>query len=158
MQISNPALSQLVGSTLNRPQQPDRFPVRPVTIEGQIVDDEKKRTIQNLSEDNSDRSSTSQFALDNDDEQKGLIKPISNPNSIADAQGLEPQPNNPTLLNPSIQQSAAAYSTETNEQGFPFANRRSFNGLAGPSLIIQSYLNNAPSSQTGEPNNIDVFV
>ena len=59
MQISNPSLSQFIGNTFNRSQQPDRFPVRPVTIEGQIVDSDKKKSSQELAQEESGNGSSS---------------------------------------------------------------------------------------------------
>ena len=157
MQITNPALSQSIGNSFNRPQQPDRYPVRPVTIEGQVVNDEENnRSAQSLSQDDPTKQSASQFALENIGEQQ-LIQAVANPNSASELQRQETQQEySPTILSNGI----TSPQNDSNEPVYPLGNRKSFNGLAGSSLIIQNYLNNTPSSltQTGESGIIDFFV
>lgn len=154
MQISNPVLSQFLGSTLNRTQQPDR---RPVIIEGQLVDDNQTKKSAKLAQENSATDSNSQFALDSvqgqqEEEQQGLIRPVQASSSNSEVGLIEPQ----LIRNPS-QLNTSAQSNPDSEQGFPFGNRRSFNGLAGSSLIIQNYLNNTSASNP-QSGNIDFFV
>jgi len=143
MQISNPILSQFIGSTVNREQQANRFPAKPVTIEGQVVDeDEKKKNSRAVAEQDGAKNETSDnFVLEN--EAQLLIRPVTEPVQANDTSTIQKglaensANGNPASLNASAQSSSS-------EQGFPFGNRRSFNGLAGSTLIIQNYLNNTP--------------
>ena len=155
MQISNPSLSQLVGNSFNRNQQPDRYPVRPVTIEGQLVDDDQKKKTQKLAQEDSGNETSSQFTVgsdENSNDTQALIKPVQESNAASSIQILESQqPQNPTVLQSNANVSA-------NEQGFPFGNRRSYQGLAGSSLIIQNYMNNSPSSAVDVSGQLDLFV
>ena len=160
MQISNPILSQFIGTTINRDQQANRFAVRPVTIEGQIVDDEKKKDTSAVTQDSSGNEASDTFVLENE-QQHLLIRPVTESTQTSDASTIQKglaennANTNPTLLNTSVQSPA-------DEQGFPFGNRRSLNGLAGSSLIIQNYLNNTPEqfnrSSGSSTGIVDLFV
>jgi len=156
MQISNSIFSQFIGTTLNREQQANRFPAKPVTIEGQVVveDEEKKRNAQAVQQDGSGNEASDSFVLENEQQ---LIRPVAEPNQSSDASLIQKglAENNPTLLNTSTQAPAS-------EQGFSFGNRRSFNGLAGSNLVIQNYLNNTPEQTNRSSGNasslVDYFV
>ena len=158
MQISNPILSQFIGTTIDRDQQANRLPVRPVTIEGQIVDDEKKKNTPTVTQDNAGNETSDTFVLQNEQQQQ-LIRPVNEANQAIDTSTIQKDLvenyANPALLNASAQSS-------TDEPGFTFGNRRSFNGLAGSSLIIQSYLDNTPEQFNRSSGNssgiVDLFV
>ncbi|MDX2503132.1 MAG: hypothetical protein QNL62_01455 [Gammaproteobacteria bacterium] len=166
-----------MSGTLSQNQQADRFPVKPVTIEGQVVKDNdgEKRGKELLADKepsagkeplagkepsaNKELSASLVQNLENEAQQQ-LISPLYNTASISDSLLIQKELNRtPEHLNASEQ----IYPAEPfpTENSFPFSNRRSFNGLAGGSLVIQSYLNNEPQapSQSGGPSSrIDVFI
>lgn len=178
MQITNPILYQYIGTTFNREQSVNRLPSKPVTIEGQLLDDEEKKNSAQATQadssrnDNSDNNSRENFALDN--EQRQLIRPVAEPiqrNDVAAIQtyGFENfASGNSSLLNASVvpesgdYTSASASASTTADQGFPFGSRKSFQGVAGNSLVIQNYLSNTPEqlNRSGDFNSasVDFFV
>ena len=165
MQISNSGLSQFVSSS----NQQNRSPAKPVTIEGQLVDNDKtraavKNTIDSVLEHSGNESQTQ------------LIRPPSaqEPGSGDFNKTLVLQEASQELLQKSQNDksapsySAQTYSAQNNllqdeslSNSFPFANRRSFEGLAGSSLVIQKYLNNEPSvpnQSVYDQGNINIFI
>lgn len=144
MQISNPAISSYLNNTINRSHQPDRFPVKAVTIEGELVDDKKQQT---------EANKTADFKLNE-----------------AQAKLLAPAPQVPDKLLTDTSNDLLFKQKQVNsfdnkqspaEQNFPFAHRRSFEGLTGGSLVIQKYLNNESSALGQSDNlhrNIDIFI
>jgi len=160
MQISNSTLSQFVSSI----NQQNRSIAKPVTIEGQLVANDKtrdaeKKTIDSVLEHSGNESQTQ------------LIRPPSaqEPGSGDFNKTLALQEASQELLQKSQNdQSAPSYSAQNNllqdesfSKSFPFANRRSFEGLAGSSLVIQKYLNNEPSipsQSVHDQGNINIFI
>jgi len=165
MQISNSTLSQFVSSI----NQQNRSLAKPVTIEGQLVDNSKtrdaeKKTIDSVLEHSGNESQTQ------------LIRPPSaqEPGSGDFNKTLALQEASQELLQKSQNDqsvpsySAQTYSAQNNlfqdeslSNSFPFANRRSFEGLAGSSLVIQKYLNNEPSipnQSVHVQGNINIFI
>jgi len=165
MQISNSTLSQFVSSI----NQQNRSITKPVTIEGQLVANDKtrdaeKKTIDSVLEHSGNESQTQ------------LIRPPSaqEPGSGDFNKTLALQEASQELLQKSQNdQSAPSYSAQTYSaqnnllqdesfsNSFPFANRRSFEGLAGSSLVIQKYLNNEPSipnQSVHDQGNINIFI
>ena len=166
MQISNSTLSQFVSSS----NQQNRSIAKPVTIEGQLVDNDKtrdaeKKTIDSVLEHSGNESQTQ------------LIRPppAQKPGSGDFNKTLALQEASQELLQKSQNdQSAPSYSAQTYysaqnnllqdesfSNSFPFANRRSFEGLAGSSLVIQKYLNNEPSipnQSVHDQGNINIFI
>jgi len=170
MQISNSTLSQFVSSI----NQQNRSLAKPVTIEGQLVDNSKtrdaeKKTIDSVLEHSGNESQTQ------------LIRPPSaqEPGSgdfnktlalqEASQELLQKSQNDQSVPSYSAQTySAQTYSAQNNlfqdeslSNSFPFANRRSFEGLAGSSLVIQKYLNNEPSipnQSVHVQGNINIFI
>ena len=147
MQISNSTLSQFVSSI----NQQNRSITKPVTIEGQLVDndttrDAEKKTIDSVLEHSGNES------------QAQLIRPPSAQELLQKSQNDQSAPS----------YSAQTYSAQNNllqdeslSNNFPFANRRSFEGLAGSSLVIQKYLNNEPSipnQSVHDQGNINIFI
>ncbi len=156
MRISNPAIYQYLSGTVNRNQQPDRFPVRPEPIEGQLINDEKKQSETNTSQ------SFREPEQSNNETQAELIAPATAPqipqtiapDSVANALLVQQKLSD----NPAILSQNGAFSAAPN---FPYGHRRSFAGLAGGSLVIQNYLNNELPALTQADNsqrNIDFFI
>jgi hypothetical protein len=161
MQISNPSLSQLISSTYSRNNTVnDRNTVRPVTIEGQVIDDEPKKNSQPEALQEDSENSSSQPLVIAEENQNSLIQPVQQVNVINENLLIEQRNREAATAN---NQSQSFFSSEfNNEQGFPFGNRRSANGLTGTSLAIQSYLNNSPENQLQSslnfPGKVDYFV
>ncbi|MCW8928727.1 MAG: hypothetical protein OQL19_00635 [Gammaproteobacteria bacterium] len=155
MQISNPAISQYLSSSVNPRQQPDRLPVKSVTIEGQLVDDKQNQSDANKTQDTS-------FDKDLEQSQTQLVKPL-NDAEISQKIGSE-NLNGSLLIQKKLSSEPAPFSqneTSSETQNFPYGNRRSFEGLSGGSLVIQKYLNNESSASTQAGNsqrNIDFFI
>lgn len=149
MQISNPILSQFAGNVLQS-QQTARLPVKPVTIEGQLVKEEaeEKRARGTTSDGNESSADSFVQELENDTQQQ-LIAPVPVSDNIDNTLLIQKKLNTaPELFN-------------TSEEGFTFASRRSINGLSGGSLAIQNYLNNEPQTLAQSDNTsgrIDLFV
>lgn len=142
MQISNSAFSHY--SQYNN-QYNNRPSTKPITIEGQRIDDDKsesadKNTVSSILENSKDEAQTTllQSALE------------ENQNSTAYNGGLFSQP--------LLQSSPAPASADASvlNQTFAYSNRRSVEGFAGSSLVIQKYLNNESSAQSQQ--SINIFV
>ncbi|NOQ78273.1 MAG: hypothetical protein GQ546_02620 [Gammaproteobacteria bacterium] len=170
MQISNSSLSQFISSTVNHSQYNNRPTAKPVTIEGQIVDDEKTKSADK-------QAVNSVLERSGDESQTQLIQPPSTqtPGSGDFSNTLLSQGRSQELSQNLLQQNLNGTQTlsfasqnilsqtesSSTSNSFPYANRRSFEGLAGSSLVIQKYLNNESpaSSQSGNvPGNINFFV
>ena len=168
MQISNPAISQYLSSSVIRSQQADRFPVKAVTIEGQLIDDNKKQSEANKTQDSGLQNSGLQDSgladpeQSKDGTQAQLIAPSIAPqipqkitsDSAGDSLLIQKKlSDNPAVLTQN--------DSSVTKQNFPYSNRRSFEGLSGGSLVIQKYLNNeSPAlAQPDSPQrNIDFFI
>ncbi len=141
MQISNPILSSYLSGTINRSQQVDRLPVRPFStqpepIEGVLVDDKKQQE---------------------NTRQAELIPPV------AEAQKSRKISTDSTSEIILIQQKKQLQFDDSSENkpSYPFSHRRSFEGLAGSSLVIQKYLNNEPpalAQADSRQRNVDLFI
>ncbi len=128
---------------------------RPVIIEGQVLDnkDTKKRSAHPLEND----TDKSKFTLQEKNQpvnQAVLMESVTPAaqNQIADYLAI-----NRTTGS----QSGSQYSFSDNSPTFPYSNRRSYNGLSGSPLIVQSYLNNSPSAvlqQPYSPGGVDYYV
>ncbi len=152
MQVSNPIISSYLSGTINRSQQVERLPVRSNTqtelIEGQLVDDKKKKT------DTSNRL-----------ELIAATEEALNPQKITtDSTGEITLLQKNFLQEEKQLQSGVLLQNELsseNKPSFPFSHRRSSEGLAGSSLVIQKYLNNEPSALPLADNsktNVDFFI
>ena len=153
MQISNPAISQYLSSSVTRSQQADRFPVKAVTIEGQLIEDNKKQSETNKTQD-------SDLEQSKDGTKTQLFTPATAPQ-------IPQQITSDSLL---IQKRLSDYPADITQnessiamakQNFPYGNRRSFEGLSGGSLVIQKYLNNESPALNQADNfqrNIDFFI
>lgn len=165
MQISNSSLSQFISSTVNHSQYNNRPTAKPVTIEGQIVDDEKTKSADK-------QAVNSVLERSGDESQTQLIQPPSTQTpgsgdfsntllSQGRSQELSQNLNDTQTLSFASQNVLSQTELSSTSNSFPYANRRSFAGLAGSSLVIQQYLNNESpaSSQSGNvPGNINFFV
>lgn len=156
MQISNPVISQYLSNTVNRTPQADRLPVKSVTIEGQLLDDDKKQfSAEKTSSDAKSQTQSTQLIAPVNQQQN---TPAINADNIGRALLIQKKlgENSP----PAVQNQATAATT----QSFPFGSRRSFQGVAGSSLVLQKYLNNESSKQANSPQsslsqkNIDIFI
>ncbi len=163
MQISNPAISQFLSGTINRAQQPDRFPVKSnptqsAPIEGQLVDDKKTPSEAN----NVQESGFSQGLEQSENgSQTQLIAPTNAP-QITQTLASEHQ-GGQLLIQKKLSSNPVTVSQNdsSSAQNFPFGNRRSLEGISGGSLVIQKYLSNESTNQTPSGNsqrNIDVFI
>ena len=174
MQISNPAISQLLSGTINRSQQPDRFPVKSTPVrseplEGQLVDDKRDQSEANKTQD-------SGFSNDLEQSENGsqtqLITPADAP-QVSQALASERQGgalliqqklnSQPAVLSQNKESQSEGPQNEESQttQIFPFGNRRSFEGVSGSSLVVQKYLTNeSPAlTQSGNPQrNVDIFI
>ena len=153
MQISNSVISQYLNGTVNNSQQTAR-PVQPVTIEGQLIDDEKKHSGTNKTED-TDFAEPEQSG---NEIQAALIAPENTP-LLSQNITFEP------LLIQKKQRGNSAVTLQNESlsaaPNFPYGHRRSFAGLAGGSLVIQNYLNNESPASTQSDNAqryIDLFI
>lgn len=148
MQISHASLAQFVANTVN--QHGNRLPARPVTIEGQLVDDEKKKS-------GSGQAVEAALERPERESQTQLIQAPSQqePGSGDFNKTLLAQELSQTLLTNNQANRPAAFGSQADisrneaepsaaEQNFPYTNRRSVEGRAGSSLVIQNYLNNQP--------------
>jgi hypothetical protein len=165
MQISNSSLSQFISSTVNHSQYNNHPTAKPVTIEGQIVDDEKTKSADK-------QAVNSVLERSGDESQTQLIQPPSTQtpgsgdfsntlSSQGRSQELSQNLNDTQTLSFASQNVLSQTGSSSTSNSFPYANRRSFAGLAGSSLVIQQYLNNESpaSSQSGNvPGNINFFV
>lgn len=170
MQISNSSLSQFISSTVNHSQYNNRPTAKPVTIEGQIVDDEKTKSADK-------QAVNSVLEGSGNESQTQLIQPPSAqvPDSGEFSNALLSQERSQNLLlqnlngsqTPSfasqndLSQNLSQKESSSLSNSFPYTNRRSFEGLAGSSLVIQKYLNNESpaANQSGNvPGNINFFV
>ena len=152
MQISNSTLSQFVSSI----NQQNRSIAKPVTIEGQLVDndttrDAEKKTIDSVLERSENESQTQ------------LVQPPSTqePSSDDFSHALLLQQNKQPAYSFSTQNNPLQDESSSVKHSFPFANRRSFEGLTGSSLVIQKYLNNEPSTLNQSAHNpgiINIFI
>lgn len=158
MQISNPAISQYLSSSVTRSQQADRFPVKAVTIEGQLIEDNKKQSETNKTQE----SGLADPEQSKDGTKTQLFTPATAPQI---PQQIPSDSAGDSLL---IQKRLSDYPADITQnessiakQNFPYGNRRSFEGLSGGSLVIQKYLNNE-SPALIQPNSpqrsIDFFI
>lgn len=157
MRISNPAIYQHLSSTVNRNQQPDRFPVKPVTIEGQLIDAEKEQ-----SQSNTTQSFRESEQSNNETQQAELIAPTTAP-LVPQTITSDPAGNS-LLIQQKLNGNPATFSQNESlsaTPNFPYGHRRSSEGLAGGSLVIQKYLNNelpALNQSDNSQRNIDFFI
>ena len=131
-------------------------PARPVIIEGQVLDD--RDTKKGTARPAEDRTEKSRFSLTENDQQKS--------NQTVERSTLaESTP--PVSRNQQADYSLINHDTGSqtnyadNSTAFPYANRRSYNGLSGSSLVIQSYVSNSPSAslqQAYSPGGVDYYV
>ncbi len=160
MQISNPVISQYISGSVNRNQQADRLPARPVIIEGQL-EDEKKRTAKKPAE-SPDQNYTELQKSENSTAAQLITPasttPVAQPaaaDNISSALLIQQQKSN----SPAASSGGQSISST---QNFPYGSRRSFAGISGGSLVIQKYLNNAPESPLTAGQNstatIDLFI
>ncbi len=183
MQVSHSTLSaalfSAIGASAAGSKRPAlQYPLQPVTIEGQIVEDNKQKSKSNASVKDRDEN----LSLDKEtQQQQSSNSPVDNSashlliqarlnNSIQAANSLErPEPtNSPEPLTNSPEPVTNSPEPVTNTQSgiphvnsFPYSNRRSFNGLAGEYLVLQSYLNNEPANYLIADNrsrSIDIFI
>ncbi len=159
MQISNSSIIASsfsgVSNTSRRSTLADQYPAKPVTIEGQIIDDndEKKHARklerENLSADQPKKES-SEDQTSNENQQQ-LIASSTDSKSEELGASLLLQ----TKLNSGSEPGQLSPEKIENklEHSFPYTNRRSSNGLAGAPLIIQKYLNNEADTSS-RPDNI----
>lgn len=181
MQVSNATLFSAIGSsTAASKQTAEQYLLQPVTIEGQIVEDEQKKKSteqikdrdKNLSS-NKERDQQQSSNSQTDESASSLLIQAKLNNSIHPANSLEPidspEPiNSPELTSANNSDSINGIEAVTNTEprvpdinSFPFSNRRSFNGLAGESLVLQSYLNNEPEKHFevyAADSKIDIFI
>ncbi len=140
MQIPDPFLSPVVAPSIPaQPQQNSRSPAKPVIIEGQLVEDKKQPT----------KDQTPDFTLPS-------FQQDSSNNTLSTQTGAVPDVlySNKSLL-------ANAQPDPSNaDNNFPYSNRRSQQGLAGSSLVVQRYLNNEPANTMGtqQQGNIDLYI
>ncbi len=177
MQISNDSLYQSLSQYNIRPaeQTSANTAVRPIIIEGQIVNDkDTQQHLSNLKKGDSDRDDKSRFTLqDNDqDDRQSTGSSNSTDKTTATKDVAVTAQNSNTVLPALTQDQTVDYSVINQNSGvqtaskdsntsFPYGNRRSFNGLSGSSLIIQNYLNNSASTsvqQSYSPAGVDFFV
>ncbi len=175
MQVSHSTLSaalfSAIGASAAGSKRPAlQYPLQPVTIEGQIVEDQQKSKSnasvkdrdENLSLDKETQQQQSSNSPVDNSASHLLIQARLN-NSIQAANSLErPEPtNSPEPLTNSPEPVTNTQSGIPHVNSFPFSNRRSFNGLAGEYLVLQSYLNNEPANYLIADNrskNIDIFI
>ncbi len=168
MQVSHSTLSaalfSAIGASTAGSKRPAlQYPLQPVTIEGQIVEDQQKSKSnasvkdrdENLSLDKETQQQQSSNSQVDNSASHLLIQAKLN-NSIQTA-------NSPERLGPtnSPEPVTNTQSGIPHVNSFPFSNRRSFNGLAGEYLVLQSYLNNEPANYLIADNrskNIDIFI
>ncbi len=159
MQISNPVISQYLNSTVNgsanRTQQADRLPVKAVTIEGQLLDEDKQSFSSTaINQDDESQQQSSQLIAPVNQQQN---TPASNADNVGSALLIQRKLGNNSLQ---TRQNESAQA----EPSFPYGSRRSSQGVAGSSLVLQNYLSNESTSQSNKPqglsgpSNIDVFI
>ncbi|MCU7800386.1 MAG: hypothetical protein KZQ70_09625 [gamma proteobacterium symbiont of Lucinoma myriamae] len=165
MQISNSSLSQFISSTVNHSQYNNRPTAKPITIEGQIADNEKAKSTDK-------QAVNSVLEHSGSESQTQLIQPPSTqvPGSgdfsntlLFQEKSQELSQNLTRTQTPSFisQNDLSQKESSPASNSFPYANRRSFEGLAGSSLVIQQYLNNESSASSlpgNVPGNINFFV
>jgi hypothetical protein len=158
MQISNPVISQYLNNTVNgnsRTQQADRLPIKSVTIEGQLLDDDKQQfSSTQISQDTETQKQSAQLIAPVNQQQN---TPASNADNIGSALLIQRKLGGNSLKT-TANESAQA------EPSFPYGSRRSSQGVAGSSLVLQNYLSNESANQnsgsqgTLNPKNIDIFI
>ncbi len=131
-------------------------PARPVIIEGQVLDD--RDTKKGTARPADDRAEKSRFSVTKNDQQKSnqTVKQSTLTESATPV-ALN-QPADYSLIN---RDTGSQTNYADNSTAFPYANRRSYNGLSGSSLVIQSYISNSPSAslqQAYSPGGVDYFV
>jgi len=159
MQISNQSVLSAafsgVGSALNRKQLPEQFAARPVTIEGQIVenDEDRKRARKQQRENLSAEQGLSRQGSENQPNSQEIQQAEAEQSLVSLSSANQSEQLGVSLLldkklaeQPSISVLNTEQIDNANEHHFPYSNRRSDNGLAGGALIIQKYLNNEPAS------------
>ena len=131
-------------------------PARPVIIEGQVLDDRdtKKGTARSAE----DRAEKSRFSLTENDQQKSNQTVEQSTLAESATPVARNQPADYSLIN---RDTGSQTNYADNSTAFPYANRRSYNGLSGSSLVIQSYVSNSPSAslqQAYSPGGVDYYV
>lgn len=147
MQITNSSIIAAsfsgVSNTSRRSTLADQYPAKPVTIEGQIIDDnDEKKHARKLERESLSADQLKQESSEDqksDDNQQQLISSSDSKSKELGASLLLQ-----TKLNSSSEsgQLSPEQIENRSEHSFPYTNRRSSNGLAGAPLIIQKYLNN----------------
>lgn len=166
MQISSTGLYQSLSQYggPSTAQTSVRAPARPVIIEGQVLDDKNSKRDSAQRPDND--SEKSQFELQ-DNSQTVLINSVPSSTTNNDARFQSTSQNQAadySIINQNAgaQKNAGAEKNYSdNNAAFPYSNRRSFNGLSGSSLIVQSYLSNSPSAsmqQAYAPAGVDYYI
>ncbi len=145
MQIPDPFLSPVVAPSIPaQPQQNSRSPAKPVIIEGQLVEDKKQPT----------KEQTPDFTLPS-------FQQGSSNNTLSTQMGTVPEVlySNKSLL-ANVQSANTQPDPSKADNNFPYGNRRSQQGLAGSSLVVQRYLNNEPANTMGtqQQGNIDLYI
>ena len=132
---------------------------RPVIIEGQVLDDrDTKKGTERTAE---DRAEKSRFSLTENDQQKSNQTVEQSTLAESATSVARNQPADYSLINRDTGSQNNYADSNTNNTTFPYANRRSNNGLSGSSLVIQSYVSNSPSAslqQTYSPGGVDYYV
>ncbi len=131
-------------------------PARPVIIEGQVLDD--RETKKGTARPAEDRAEKSRFSLTENDQQKSNQTVEQSTSAESATPVARNQPADYSLIN---RDSGSQTKYTDNSTAFPYTNRRSYNGLSGSALIIQSYVSNSPSAslqQTYSPGGVDYFV
>ncbi len=131
-------------------------PARPVIIEGQVLDDRnpKKDTARPAE----DRAEKSRFSLTENEQQKSNQTVEQRTLAESATPVAQNQPTDYSLIN---RDTGSQTNYADNSTSFPYANRRSYNGLSGSSLVIQSYVSNSPSAslqQPYSPGGVDYYV
>ena len=154
MQIPDQFLSPVVVSSIPaQPPQNSRAPARPVIIEGQLIEDKKEQA----------KKPTPSFTLPSF-QQDALQPEAPKPENQQDASEntLSTQIGTaPEVLYSAKSLSENAQPDSSNvDNSFPYGNRRSQEGLAGSSLVVQRYLNNEPANTIGiqQQGNLDLYI
>jgi hypothetical protein len=138
---SQQALLRSGNNSLNRQQQVDKYPVKPVTIEGHVIPED-------------DRESSARQVQDTKPPATTIAESASDTFLLQQKLSSNQPYNKPEQLDSSPQQTSS-------KNNFPPGNRRSLNGLAGGALVSQNYLSNEPLAltySTINPKRIDFFI
>gem|GEM_PF-6866433 len=140
MQISDSSFLPFTQSKVMSPAS-SRAPMKPVTIEGQLLDDKKEKITQQNTE--------------------SLARKPGNNFQTQLIQNINRQAQEDLTTSYSANDSPLPNATgqALDKQKFSYVNRRSLAGLAGSELVSQTYLSNESMTSSGkQKNSISLFV